>query len=451
MNRRARPTTRTRLALLLLIPLLLASCTPTQSPPAAATEEPAFAGDPWPAIRAERIATLLPGAMDEAGLDAWLTICRENDNDPMARHIGCENAGGSAAFLFFRTDGGVTSVAISPAGEATALAEKQIMDEVVQIERGSGLWDQVQAQLERFDPERIGVNTGSSPITDGLSHSQYTAMAEGLSPGWMARVVSSEPMIHAWLAVKLPAEVEIMRRAAELTAQWEVEAYAAAVGGVTTDRQIADFLEAKMAAAGVGDGWAPEQNPAVNSGRDRGHSHPTDRVIQPGDFIQVDFGIRVHDMWVTDIQRFAYVLAPGETEAPAEALARWEAAVAGSRAAFEAMRPGATGAEVDRAQRQVMESNGSIPVMWGTGHPVGYWAHDSGPALSGGSPGATPSGRQLLELRPGMTFAFDGFHSWPLDGTDTKTISVEEMAVITENGAEWLVQPQQELILIESR
>ncbi len=243
-------------------------------------------------------------------------------------------------------------MAISPAGEATALAEKQIMNEVVEIERGSSLWGHVQAQLERFDPEQIGVNTGSSPIADGLSHSQYSAMVEGLSPHWIARVVSAEPMIHAWLAVKLPAEVEIMRRAAELTAQWEVEAYQEAIGGVTTDRQIADFLEVRMEAAGVADGWAPEQNPAVNSGRDRGHSHPTDRVIQPGDFIQVDFGIKVHNMWVTDIQRFAYVLAPGETKAPAEALAKWRAAVAGSRAAFEAMRPGVTGAEVDRAQRQ---------------------------------------------------------------------------------------------------
>ena len=95
------------------------------------------------------------------------------------------------------------------------------------------------------------------------------------------------------------------------------------VAFVVTDREIADFLEARMEAARVTDGWAPEQNPAVNSGKDRGHSHPTDRVIQPGDFIQTDFGIRVHDMWVTDIQRFAYVLAPGETEAPPEALARF--------------------------------------------------------------------------------------------------------------------------------
>ena len=112
----------------------------------------------------------------------------------------------------------------------------------------------------------------------------------------------------------------------------------------------------------------------MNSGKDRGHSHPTDRVIQPGDFIQTDFGIRVHDRWVTDIQRFAYVLAPGETEPPPEALARWEAAKAGGRAAFAAMRPGATGADVDRAQREVMAERESLPVMWSTGHPVGYWA-----------------------------------------------------------------------------
>jgi Xaa-Pro aminopeptidase len=268
---------------------------------------------------------------------------------------------------------------------------------------------------------------------------------------WMARTVSAEPLISNWLSIKTPAEVEIMREAAVLTARWQVEAYQAAVPGVTTDRDIADFLEARMAEAGVGDAWAAAQNPAVNSGKDRGHSHPTDRVIQPGDFIQTDFGIRVGDMWVTDIQRFAYVLAPGETEAPPEALARWEAAKRGRDAAFAAMRPGARGVDVDRAQRAEMRASGSLPVMWSTGHPVGYWAHDSGPSLGGGQEGRTPAGRQLAELRPGMTFAFDGFHSWGRADGETKTISVEEMVVITEDGAEWLVPPQEALILIPSR
>ncbi len=437
--------------IVLLVAMLLSACTTADGPSGSALTPGAsnssasfdFSGDPWPEIRAERVERLLPAAMDRHGVDAWLIVCRENNNDPLARHVGCENAGGTAAFMFFRTGDGLYSVAASPRGEATSLAEKNMLSEVVAIERGSSIWTVVEAQFERFAPEGIAINTGSSPIADGLSHTQYAAMTRALPEQWTGRMTSAEPLIRTWLSVKLPAEVDIMRRAAELTAQWEVEAYEAAVPGVTTDRDIADFLEAKMAEAGVGDGWSPEQNPAINSGKDRGHSHPTERVIQPGDFIQTDFGIRVHDMWVTDIQRFAYVLAPGETEPPADALAKWEAAKAGSRAAFEAMRPGVTGADVDAAQRRVMEANGSLSVMWGTGHPVGYWAHDSGPGLSGRSTG------QPLEA--GMTFAFDGFHSWPLTDSTTKTISVEEMVVITETGAEWLTAPQENLILIPSR
>ncbi|NBW95123.1 MAG: aminopeptidase P family protein, partial [Bacteroidetes bacterium] len=170
----------------------------------------------------------------------------------------------------------------------------------------------------------------------------------------------------------------------------------------------------------------------------------------PGDVIQTDFGIKVHGVWVTDIQRFAYVLAPGETEAPQEALDKWEAAKRGSRAAFAAMKPGATGNEVDRAQRLVLEENGSQPVMWGTGHPVGYWAHDSGPGLSGGRLGQELPRVATQVLKPGMTFAFDGFHKWSLTDSTTKTISVEEMVVITEDGAVWMTPPQEELILIRT-
>lgn len=430
---------------LLAVAALAIGCSSTPEP----VESP-FTGDPWPEIRAERIATLLPGAMADNSLDGWVVICRENNNDPLADHVGCENAGGTAAFMFFRDGDSVTSVAISPRGEATSLAETGRMDEVIMSERGASTWQTMADVFERFDPEAIGINTGRSPITDGLSFTQYTSMMDRLPEKWTSRMTSAEAMIRSWLAVKLPAEVEIMARAAEITAQWEVEAYANAVGGVTTDRDIADFLEAKMAEMGVGDAWSPEQNPAINSGKDRGHSHPTNRVIQPGDFIQTDFGIRVHDKWVTDIQRFAYVLAPGETEPPQDAIDKWEAAKRGSRAAFAALVPGATGNEVDRAQRLMLRENRSQPVMWGTGHPVGYWAHDSGPGLSGGHLGLELRTHPTQVIKPGMTFSFDGFHKWSLTDSTTKTISVEEMVVITEDGAQWMTPPQEDLILIQT-
>ena len=422
------------------------------SAPSSSVEVSPFTGDPWPEIRRQRIGTLLPSAMRDNDLDAWIVVCRENNNDPIADHVGCENAGGTAAFMFFLTADGLHTLAISPSGEATSLAEKNMLDEVLEIERGLGIWGTVESQFERFQPTRIGINVGNSPISDGLSHTQYASMMEGVSDKWTSKMVSAEALIRSWLSIKLPQEVAIMKQAADITARWEIEAYEAAVGNVSTDRDIADFLEAKMAEMGVDDGWAPEQNPAVNSGKDRGHSHPTNRTIVPGDFIQIDFGIRVYGRWVTDIQRFAYVLAPGETEAPADAVAKWEAARAGSRAAFNAMKPGASGSEVDRAQRVVMEENGSIPVMWGTGHPVGYWAHDSGPGLSGGRLGFDlPASPPTQILQEGMTFAFDGFHSWNLSDSTTKTLSVEEMAVITANGAEWLTPPQEDLILVKSK
>lgn len=85
--------------------------------------------------------------------------------------------------------------------------------------------------------------------------------------------------------------------------------------------------------------------------------------------------------------------------------------------------------------------------MWSTGHPVGYVAHDTGPNL-GGSRTATVRPAANRKLKEGMVFAFDGFFSWRLNGDNFKTISVEEMAVITKDGAEYLIPPQQNLVLI---
>ncbi len=92
---------------------------------------------------------------------------------------------------------------------------------------------------------------------------------------------------------------------------------------------------------------------------------------------------------------------------------------------------------------------GSLAVPWGTGHPVGYWAHDAGTGLNR---------RETRPLVEGQVLAFDSLHAWALDGSTTaawgdgtKSFSSEEMAVITANGAEYLVAPQQKLILSRSR
>ncbi len=403
---------------------------------------------PWPDIRKERIASLLPGAMRSARIDAWLSLCRENNNDPLAEHIGGENAGGTAVFLFYLDDEGFHSRVFSPVGEATALAELNLHEEVIPVARGASAIEQAAAFVKERAFERVAVNSSvNNAQADGLSHSQRLALEAALGPALSARLVTSEDLVYQWLSIKLPQEVAIMARAAELTAQWQVEAYRQIEPGKTTDADVARFLKAKMVEYGVGDAWAPDQNPNVNSGPDRGHSHATEKVIMPGDVIQTDFGIKLFDRWVSDIQRFAYVLRPGETEPPADIQHYWVSGRDGGRAAFDAMKPGARGVEVDAAQRIQMKKNGSEYVMWSTGHPVGYVAHDTGPNLGGSQdPVARPAAQKVLKA--GMVFAFDGFHAWRRPDGTTKSISVEEMAVITENGAEYLIPPQQELILV---
>ncbi|HET9133563.1 MAG TPA: M24 family metallopeptidase [Gemmatimonadales bacterium] len=401
---------------------------------------------PWPAIRRERIATLLPAAMQATAVDAWVILLRENANDPLALHVGGENAGAPSAVLFLREGDRVRSVMLAGFGEAIALRELAVHDSVVVVDANDGgLLGGIATRLRAANAQRIAINSAATGVADGLSWTQRTALERALGPELSARLVSSSELVTAWLERKLPAEVAILRRAARLTEQLEHEAYATVVPGVTRDSDIAAFLKRRMRELGVEDGWSPAQNPSVNSGPDRGHSHASTRIIQPGDVIQTDFGIKVHGVWVTDIQRFAYVLRPGETAPPADVEAKWQAARRGNRAAFAAMRPGATGAEVDSAQRVVMQAAGSASVPWGTGHPVGYWAHDAGPGLR------RFARRPLAE---GMVFAFDGFFAWTLPGGSgtwgdgSKTISVEEMAVITRDGAEYLVPPQERLILI---
>ena len=75
------------------------------------------------------------------------------------------------------------------------------------------------------------------------------------------------------------------------------------------------------------------------------------------------------------------------------------------------------------------------------------------PALSGAQAGKPPTGSALRTLQPGQVFAFDGFFAWK-DGSSPdalRILSVEEMAVVTATGAEYLNPPQEQLILIPSK
>jgi len=407
--------------------------------------------NPWPEIRKERIRTLLAPAMLRADIQMWAILCRSNNNDPIAKHIGGENAGAPAVFLFEMKENEIYTLVFSPPGEATALQELRMQDSVVVVDYSVGAIAKAADYINDHLNGRLALNySDSNEFADGLSFTQYQNLMKYLSKETQSKIVSSEELITEWLSIKLPQEIDIMRQAAALTSQWEIEALKTIIPGKTTDKDVAAYLKHKMKEYGVTDAWAPDQNPSVNSGKDRGHSHPTDKVIMPGDVVQIDFGIRVFDTWVTDIQRFAYILRPSETAPPEDIQRFWNVAVQGHRKTTQAMRPGIRGIDVDIVQREWMRQNGSSEVFWSTGHPVGYQAHDVGPLIGGGQANRKPSPRVYRELRAGMVFANDGFYKWDIP-EGTKTISVEDMVVVTEDGAEYISPPQNELVLISSK
>ena len=165
--------------------------------------------NPWPEIRKKRINKLLPNALQEAKVDCWLVLCRENNNDPLADHIGGENTGGSAVFLFYNDDRGFHSKVFSPIGESTALDELNIHDEVVSVPRGNSTIDLAINFIKNKNFETIAINSSTSnSIADGLSYTQRKEI-ENLLGKDSKKLISSSELVYNWLSIKLPEEVAI--------------------------------------------------------------------------------------------------------------------------------------------------------------------------------------------------------------------------------------------------
>ena len=185
--------------------------------------------NPWPRIRKARVQHLLPRAMQRAGVDAWVVFVRENDNDPLAS----------------------TSAARTPAApRPSSSSAKRALAGALSGGRGHGApgrrrpHDEVVAPGSRRGPLRPrgrGARRGEARAHRGEllarprwrtgSRPPSASARRRLVPRFAARLVSSEELVFEWLSVKLPEEVEIMRRAAALTASLQEEAYRTVVPG----------------------------------------------------------------------------------------------------------------------------------------------------------------------------------------------------------------------------
>ncbi|MHC5003924.1 MAG: M24 family metallopeptidase [Planctomycetota bacterium] len=385
----------------------------------------------------------VPGILDELGIDAWLTFARETteSGDPVLPLILGQPVTWQSAFI------------VSRGGHRTAIVGRY-EDEAV---RSTGAWPQVVsyvegirpsllAALETIDPETLAINYSIDDVkADGLSYGLYLLLQEHLrgSP-WSERLVSAEEIIRRLRGRKTDGELARLRAAIATTDEIFAAAAARARPG-TSELEVARFMHEQVSERGLTTAWETAQCPIVTTGPDSmvGHGLPSaDLQVTPGGIFHVDFGVQQDD-YCSDIQRAWYVPEPGESAPPPAVAAGFEAVLASIRAAADAMRPGVAGWQVDEAARRTLVAAGYPEYQHATGHHVGRAAHDGAGVLGPRWPryGRTPE----YPLEAGNVLTLElGIEN--LDGRGY--LGLEEMVLVTDDGIEWLSDPQTSLPLL---
>jgi Xaa-Pro aminopeptidase len=430
-----------------LVALALASPRPTP------TVTPSLLGPNLKTIaRKERVSRYLLLAMRRANVDSWLVLTREGTVDPVAFDVAAEKAVGRAACLFVDRGERFESVAVVASYDTDAFEKSGIYTRVVPYGK-EGAGPALKAELEKYNPKAIAVNQSrDEPLADGMTAGNLQWLRDAIGADYAKRLVSAEAFLVSFRSRRGPAEIAKMRGAVQKTERILAEALSSAVivPGKTTEKDVADFIRKRRRELNLGPSWEEDQDPNVMAGLVRGHSSASDAVILPGSIVRIDAGVDEHG-YKTDIQRLAYVLRPGETAAPEEVAKAFAAVKAANRAAAAALKPGATGTDVDTAGRAAITGAGYDEFMHATGHPIGFYTHDIGPMLAPAWPdrygklGGYPIERdQTFAIEPSLEVELP----WMMGGK--VGFGLEEDYVVTEKGSEPLGTPQESLILIPS-
>lgn len=397
-------------------------------------------GDPLVREKIEQV----PGILGELGLDAWMLFTRESSgvHDPSIDLVVGTNVTWHSAFLLTRSG---TRVAVVGSLDAENIRMHGYYPEIVTYV--SGITEELRKVLARLDPKRIALDWSvNDPAADGITYGQWLELQRILDgTPFAGRLETSERLVAALRGRKTATERRLIREACDVTVKI-FEAVTPKLRPGLTEKQFAALIVEEMrSVGGLAPAWEADQCPAVFTGPDSAGAHagPTDRPIEPGHVVNVDFGVR-RDGYCSDLQRTWYVLRPGETDAPTEVKKGFETILRSIRDAAAAIRPGKTGAEIDDVARGVVTAAGYPEYPHGTGHQIGRVAHDGGGGLlpRWERYGTTP----LLPIETGQCYTIEP--RLPVEGHGIATC--EDIVAVTETGAEFLSRPQDRLWLVKA-
>ena len=361
------------------IAMLLASTATAQTVPLTVPPIPTLRAqaETRNAILRERLDTLVPRLMREQGIDMWVLVAREYMEDTVvSTMLDATNfhARRRTILVFYDPGEGrpVERLTVSRYGLGGLF--QPAWNPAEQPDQ----WAALSAIIAEREPRRIALNRSSlTAFGDGMTASQYDETIAAIPAQLRDRVVSGETLAVDWLQTRTPREMalypQIMRTAHAILG--EALSNRVITPGTTTTADVQWWLRQRVAGMGLGV-WF---HPSISVFR-KGEvgALDGDTVILRGDLIWSDFGI-IYMGLATDTQQLAYVLKPGESDAPEGLRAGVTAANAVQDALTGSFRTGLSGNDVLAAARESAIAAGHDPSIYS--HPIGFHGHGAGPAI----------------------------------------------------------------------
>jgi Xaa-Pro aminopeptidase len=240
-------------------------------------------------------------------------------------------------------------------------------------------------------------------------------------------LVATEGVVEDLRRVKDAGEIDRIAEAARI-ADEALAAVRPLLGQGVTEREVALGLDYEMRRLGV-DGSSFETIVASGPNGAKPHARPTDRRVEPGELVVIDFGAIV-DGYCSDMTR---TLCVGE---PREDVALRMAAVVkeSQREGVAAVAAGVRGADVDAVCRAVIADAGwGDAFIHGTGHGVGLEIHEA-PRVGSTSDDVLATGH-VVTVEPGVYLAEHG------------GVRIEDTVVVTDGGCMVLTNASKELLV----
>jgi len=405
-----------------------------------------------------RLTHILPGLMRAEGIDMWLVLCREYNEDPVYLTLVPEQTKAGKGNLIFIDEGEPGGVERYTMSSYRTLVT---MYKVLPRERNKSQMENLAEFIKKRNPQRIGINvSGSWRHADGLTASLKENLEKALGPEYATRLVSAEKLCIRWLETRSPQELSVYRHICGVAHDIISEFYSnqVIIPDITTTDDVVWWIRQKIRDIGLSAWFNPTIRlqryskdtglKAIGYGRMNEKYTEEDKIIRRGDLIHCDIGIMYLGL-ATDTQEMAYVYKTGEDDAPEGFKEGIKRANRLQDIFMNEFKAGRSGNDVFLAALKKAKEEGLKPSIYT--HPLGNHGHAAGPTL-GSSGRQTPipiTGDYPLYENTCYSIELNNKYNVPEWGKSEVTFYLEEDAAFTGNGCKFIDGRQIKLYLIK--